>query len=150
MTYSANAVANAFISLAKREGKALTNMQVQKLVYISQGFSLALLGRSLFKDDAHAWQWGPVIPKLYKALQKYGNKEVTELIENVSDPVPDNSDECALIKEVWGAYGEFSGAKLSALTHQEGTPWSLTWEQNRFGVIPLDVITEHYKDLVSA
>ena len=150
MAYTAKSVANAFISLAKAKGGALTNMQVQKLVYISQGYSLALLDRPLFENHIHAWQWGPVIPKLYKALQKYGNGHVTELIPDAGGDIPVSTDEYSLIQNVWEAYGDFTGAQLSTLTHKPGTPWSETWANNKFGIIDPEIIAEHYRRLVEA
>ena len=78
MSVSSYTVANEFIALAKNEGESLTNMQLQKLVFIAQGYTLAILERQLYYHNTHAWQWGPVVPKLYKSLQKYGSNIVTE------------------------------------------------------------------------
>ena len=149
MTYSAKSVANAFISLAEREGKPLTNMQVQKLVYIAQGFSLGIADRPLFYDNVHAWQWGPVIPTLYKALQRYGRGTVTEFIP-CDETIPEDGDDFSLLKAVWDSYKGFSGAQLSSLTHKPETPWSETWEFDRFGIIAVETIKSHYKRLVES
>ena len=149
MTVSAHAVANEFIALAKGEGKSLTNMQLQKLVFISQGFTLAILDRPLYFHNTHAWQWGPVIPKLYKPLQKYGRDFVTEPL-NAEDKLQPDSQEMEIIKAVWEGYGHLSGGQLSTLTHSPNTPWSVTWESNQFGVIPESLIAEHYKGIVEA
>ena len=121
-------------------------MQVQKLVIIARGFSLALLDRSLFENNIHAWQWGPVIPKLYKVLQKV----TEELAVDTEESVAPDSDEFGIIKAVWNSYGKFSGGQLSALTHKPDTPWWKTWEKTRFGVIPIDTIKNHYLDLLEA
>lgn len=149
MTISSHAVANAFIAIAGKEGKQLTNMQLQKLVFIAHGYCLAFLGTPLFFHNTHAWQWGPVVPKLYKALQKYGSAFIPEPIE-ADDTMPDTGDEAEILGAIWKSYGHYTGTQLSALTHKDNTPWSYTWDRNRFGIIEKDLISEHYKKLIEA
>lgn len=149
MTYSAASVANAFLDLAERDGVRLTNMQLQKLVYIAHGWSLALLGKPLFYNNVHAWEWGPVIPKLYKPLRKYGAGQVTDPVPSEEPSVEPGSPEMSVVEGVWKAYGNFSGPQLSAITHKEGTPWSETWSTDKYGIIPPDLIADHYRHLLN-
>lgn len=149
MAYSAVAVANAFLKLAKDNDKTLTNMQLQKLVYIAHGYCLAMLGQPLFYNNVHAFEWGPVIPKLYKQLRRYGAGNITEEISTNDEPIISPMPEMAIIRGVWNSYGNFSGPKLSTITHREGTPWSITWKDNQFGVIDNDLIAEHYRQLLN-
>ncbi len=143
--YSAESVANAFLDLARRSGKILTNMQLQKLVYIAHGYCLAKLRQPLFHNNIHAFEWGPVIPNLYKTLRRYGAGEVKDHILTNEPPIAENSQEMEIIKEVWEEYGQFSGLELSDLTHRQGSPWSETWRTNQFGVISDELIAEHYR-----
>ena len=153
MSFSAHSIANQFIKLAKKEAKQLTNMQLQKLVFIANGYSLVLLERPLFYHNSHAWQFGPVIPKLYKTLQKYGSGFVSDFLP-LPDPnetaISEDSEEYELIVGVWGAYGHLTGSQLSGLTHKEGTPWSETWSKSKFAVIDNELIANHYKGLVES
>ena len=123
MAFSSISVANSFLELASDEGKSLTNMQVQKLVYLAHGYCWALLGKPLFDHHVHAWQWGPVIPKLYKKLQRYGAGTVTEQIEDAEPSIPTGSEEYSVIKAVWKGFGHYTGPTLSRITHQDGSPW---------------------------
>ncbi len=145
MVYSVIDVANKFIDLAKKDN-CLTNMQLQKMVYIAHGFNLALRDTKLYYEDTRAWNFGPVVPELYKELQKYGSSEVTEKIE--SDNLNDKFDKgsSAIIQAVYNNYKQYSGMQLSDLTHQDGTPWRETWGYNQYGVIPADDIYKFYKD----
>lgn len=155
MAYSVYAIANAFIELSQDEGIPITNMKLQKLVYIAQGFSLALLGKPLFTDDIRALKWGPVIMSLYNKVRHFGNQPIDKKI-----PLPDTeptinlndnqSVEVVLIKFVWERYKGYSAAQLSSITHKQGTPWSLVWKDDEFAIIPNDLIQSHYKDLLHA
>lgn len=143
---SAITVANAFLDLAKSKNVPLTNMQVQKLVFLAQGFSLGALGRAMHCNNTHAWQWGPVIPALYKKLQKYGNGVVTENIKGGLIPdvgILDEKDK-EIIGAVFSAYGGWTGSRLSALTHLPNTPWDKTFTVDPFGVIPNELMQEFY------
>ena len=143
---SSHAVANAFLKIAAAKGKTLTNMQLQKLVFLAQGYCLAVLDRPIYFHDTHAWQWGPVVPKLYKSLQQYGSGNVTDSLL-ADDVVVEDSDEFGIIEGVWDSYGGYTGGQLSTLTHKPGSPWEKQWNTKQFGVIPLDEIKKYYADL---
>ena len=48
---SAKTVANEFLRLAREEGSTVTNMKLQKLVYIAEGWYLALYDLPLYRED---------------------------------------------------------------------------------------------------
>lgn len=162
MAYSAIAVANAFIDKAKAvDTKDLTPMKLQKLVFIANGWMLALEGKPLIKSNFEVWRHGPVEPTLYHALKKYGSGPITRKITSwkVSDdndfrtitPVVPASDEVfqELLSEVWNTYGDEDAFTLSAITHLPDSPWSMI--KNKFGfnkIIPNNVIKNYYSGLL--
>lgn len=155
MTYSVYAVANAFIELANKESNSnLTNMKLQKLVYIAQGFALAIRQDGLFNENVHAFQWGPVIPELYEEVKHYGRNPITGKIPLSPFDTPINLDDASfasnVIKTVWKKYGKFTAAQLSTITHKPGTPWDSVWKDTEYGIIPVDLIRYHYRDLINA
>ena len=152
--YSPQRVANAFLQLAADEGKPLTNMQLQKLVYFAHAWHLALKDAPLLNTPVHAWNFGPVIPPLYNALKTYGNGVVKEPIVRYdpitgekSDFLPSKIDmpSWAVIKRVWNVYGNLTAGQLSTLTHKPGAPWEKSYKTDPFSEIPNDEITEFYK-----
>jgi len=147
--YSAAAIANAFLELAKRDGKSLTNMQLQKLVYIAHGWMLGITGQSLIKNKVEAWAWGPVIPDLYHPLKKYGSGIVDEPLP-AKATLEAETAEMLVTSAVWAGYGDLSALQLSAITHKDGTPWSQVRQQNpaRHAEIPNRLIAEHYQQLL--
>lgn len=146
-SHTAVEVANAFLNLAEKEGITLTNLQLQKLVYIAFGFYVAIFNERMFDDEIQAWNFGPVIPNLYHALKKYGADEVTAYLED-GNRIEENSPEMKVIESVWESYKDFNAIQLSNLTHDEGTPWSAVWDYaKRETTIPLDLIRSHYQRL---
>lgn len=160
------AIANEFL---RRAGKAgLTQMQIQKLVYFAHGWNLALSNEPLTTDSPQAWNYGPVYADLYDHTKYFGRGQIDRLItpdddeavrfftNTKSNAKPYKADlslrEKEIIDRVWNRYGSQSGAKLSSLTHQAGTPWELTYKSGtgKSDTIPNDLIKAHYDELASA
>ncbi len=140
---SALTVAQKFLDLASEQGRTLTPMQLLKLVYIAHGWMLGLYDRPLIKENVEAWPYGPVIPELYHAIKKYRDKPVQDIKTRVEESL--DTQETAMIADVYSKYGRFSGIELSSMTHAKGTPWHKTFDHA--GVISNDLIQSHYKKL---
>jgi uncharacterized phage-associated protein len=149
-------IANEFLRRAKASGRSLTHMQLQKLVYLAHGWALAVLDQQLATDQVQAWDYGPVYPELYRALRKYGAKPVTSLITYGDyDREAQNGDaeasanlsdfEIAVVDKVYEMYGELPAFKLSALTHEPDSPWSIACREG-FGQNPAirDPVIKNY------
>ena len=148
MSVSPEAIANEFIDLSKEErGHSLSNLKLQKLVYIAHGFYLGFCGEPLSNTNAQAWQYGPVFPSLYQNLKKYGAGRVTDHIKTY-DKVEKNSQEAGFIKDIWESYGNLSAVALVARTHKPGTPWDEVWQGNGNTIIPDDLIKHHFERLI--
>lgn len=144
--HDSRVVANRFLELAKSAGDSLTPMQLLKLVYIAHGWMLGLYGRPLIRDRVEAWQYGPVIPKLYNHIRGYRSHPVDRTI-----PAPNETlapHESSIVKQVYDIYGAMTGPALSRLTHASQTPWDLTYMPDEFGIeISNDIIEDHYRRL---
>lgn len=46
-------------------------LKLQKLLYLSQGFSFAFYDEELFSDEIEAWVHGPVVPNVYREYKHY-------------------------------------------------------------------------------
>jgi uncharacterized phage-associated protein len=141
-------VAEYILWLAKQAGNPVTPMQLIKLVYLCHGWMVGLYSRPLLRENVEAWQYGPVVPSVYRRYKAYGAGFINESPEK---PTCFDTAEESVITQVWKHYGTFSGVQLSTLTHQSGTPWDITWKsRGRSGVISNDLIEQHYKQLAAA
>jgi uncharacterized phage-associated protein len=155
--HSPLAIANEFLRRAKSDGRRLTQMQLQKLVYLAHGWCLAVTGEPLIEDEFEAWEFGPVERKLYQALRRYGSGPVSRPIRWGDDsPFADDLDftedafeeldekESDVVDRVWANYGRFPAHKLSALTHEPGTPWTNVFEPGRNRPVSNNAIQEYF------
>lgn len=128
MAYSAMQIANAFIQKAQ-EGKVpdLTPMKLQKLMFFAQSWYLKRHKQKLIDDHFVRWQYGPVIPSVYYEFSNFGADNITQPATNPFGIITVNltAVDNAFIDEVIETYGKFDGWKLSVMTHQPKTAWSM-------------------------
>lgn len=168
---SAKAVANYFLILGRLDRIAITPLKIQKLVYISHGWHLALTGGQplVYNELAEAWPYGPVFPSLYHEFKQFEDSSpITNFAEEivlhrsiqdgelheeyeVTDPVVENREARELLDKIWEIYRNTPGPDLSAITHAKGTPWDIVKQNFRKiknASIPNDVIQKYYEDLM--
>tara|TARA_R110002074_G_scaffold384791_2_gene565654 strand:- start:555 stop:1199 length:645 start_codon:yes stop_codon:yes gene_type:complete len=165
MAHKSAEIANEFLRKPGALGR-LTQMQLQKLAYISHGWNLAINGEALVLDPVEAWDYGPVFPELYQHAKFFGRNPITrEITPSDNDAVafflsPEirkdkkpyqaklSASEKDIIDRVWNRFGNFSAFQLSELTHKPDTPWYQTYfTRGKSAVINSKVIRSHYENL---
>jgi uncharacterized phage-associated protein len=156
MAYAAASIANAFLTRAFRDRRKIDPMKMQKLCYISQGYALVELNKSLFDEKFEAWKFGPVLPSLYHLLKEYRWSPVRQILKDydyetrryVEAPVPTDPTINEILDFVWKTYGDMDAVDLSDWTHEKGGPWDqVVNSQQEFVrnmVIPDDMIAEYF------
>ena len=140
--YDPKAVANYFLDRPKpKNGEAITQMKLHKLLYYSQGWHLAFRSKPLMNEMIEAWEYGPVVPSIYHEFRSFGAKPIDRKaykidVSSATEPVVwapsiDESDKFvqALLDRVWKVYGVMSAVELSRRTHVQESPWSLARQQ---------------------
>lgn len=141
-------IADILLRIAKEKEKQLTPMQLMKLTYIANGWSLAVRDKSLFNNPIEAWKYGPVMPDLYHATKAFGRTAIPldRIKGGIEDVSPEYSEEVEFLKKVYDLYEDKSGITLSSLTHMHGTPWHQMYDENHMSKrIPVPLIKEHYE-----
>lgn len=143
MPYEALNIANYFLALSEPEkGDIISNLKIQKLLYYTQGFHLALYGTRLFSQEVYAWQYGPVVQEVYQEFRRFGANAI-EIPENF-DFNQFNKEELELLSEINDIYGQYSAVKLMNMTHRE-TPWMNTPLN---GVISNDLMITYFSNFI--
>ena len=141
-------VADRIIRWSQEDEIPVTPLQMQKLVYLCQGWALGFGKGPLFTDAVEAWQYGPVVRSVYHALKRYSRSPIRERISQAADDL--SEDEEHVIRVVWRTFREYDGMKLSRMTHASGGPWEQACRGNpRSQIIPVHVIRTYYEGLVA-
>lgn len=159
------AVANEFVRLGVANTQLLTQMKLQKMIFIAHGWCLALLGRPLIADLFYAWPCGPVVPSVYEKFKMFGVMKIWQEAEDlytdenetpvwIAARVRDITGEVdKLISKVWDVYGKFSGSQLSLMMHANGSPWRTVSENEKNDsniMIPDELIQKYFKSVISS
>lgn len=149
--YRAVDVAYKMLQLADEQGKSLSNLQLQKLLYIAHGYLLAWKNKPLFMDEVSAWKYGPVIHSVYNQFKEYGAAKIP--VGPVESGV-ENDDVIQTLEGTLKLYGDWEAMDLVSITHQPKTPWHEVWEigggnQQLFSEIPENLIKDHYRRVIS-
>lgn len=120
--------ARYLVSLSyRRKNYSLTPLKLQKLLYLTQGWSFVWDRKAAFPDEFEAWQYGPVNEKVYEAFKQYGRSEIPESegIESLSDCEVEDT-----LTAIWDEYGKNTAYDLVELTHSQ-TPWVHAYSNGR-------------------
>ena len=155
MTVGARTVANGMLDAAEHVRSSIDPLQMQKLLYLAQGWTLGLTGDPLFREPIEAWEYGPVVPEIYHSVKMFGASPIRgrlRAFNHVRRQVVIASElldelESEILKAVWEKYGSWPGSKLISLTHQYGSPW---WQARHSGEynarISHDVMTDWFAE----
>ena len=144
MLFSSLDIANKIIiNTDIDKGDIISNLKLQKMMYYLQGFNLAFFGEKLFEDDIEAWQYGPVVPNVYKHF-KGSSKGAIVLNEGIDEIELDSDEQENMFRQVMDEYGKFNAIRLMEMTHNE-KPWKST---NIGNIIDVDLMKTYFKTLV--
>lgn len=126
----------------QRLSKAITNIQLQKILYYIQGRYIAEHEYPLFDNDMEAWDYGPVIPDVYYEYRQYRSNYITgvkpknkDLFENDDIDLIENTiiEKCNL--NVWTLVND---------THNE-EPWIRAFHQpGKNNLISIEYLEEYF------
>lgn len=149
MTYRVESIANFFID---KKLKDLTPMKIQRLLFLSQSWNMALYNDYLIDDHFVMWKDGPVIPSLYHKIKLYKenaiNAHLAILTNNnkIAFSFIDNKDKQTknLLEKIYEIYGSYSGQNLASLIlkYYENVPVYTPFDKNLLKLFPEMIVCE--------
>jgi uncharacterized phage-associated protein len=131
-------------AIAERSDWTLSNLSLQKLAYLAQMLHLGEVGTPAFQEDFEAWDYGPVIPKLYHELKMFGSGPVASYSALSRGVVLAENEE-----NVVGQIVEIGKLKtpgnLVSITHWSDGAWANVYRKHIRGLtIPKDLIRAEF------
>lgn len=118
---NAHEVAQQILAKATQKRMEVCNLKLQKLLYYSQGYHLALARRPLFDSEIEAWDHGPVVSSVYFQYCDHGRNAINAAMQfDENEGLP--ADSAQVIDFVMEKYARLDAWVLRNRTHRE-QPW---------------------------
>lgn len=156
---SALDVARYIVNISYQYQYAISNLKLQKLLYFCQAvFLVDSKGKTpCFPEEIEAWDFGPVVPSVYRAFKKYGGNNIPKVSEykdtsngiwnlqtkKFSENIITEKDR-KKINEVIIHFGKFTASKLVDIIHHQ-KPWMNAYYKNE-DIISKKAIYEYFKE----
>lgn len=116
--YDADEIAKLVIDVCIDEGKPVTNLKLQKILYFLWIDWYGKTGEYLFDDRVEAWYHGPIVPDVYYRYRTFiADPIVTRTEHSISErDVP-------MLSRLISEYNSRSIGRLIAESCTEGSPW---------------------------
>lgn len=118
--YSALLIAKHIISYEAEHNRPVSNLRLQKLLYFVQALFFLSIGEPCFADRIEAWDFGPVVPRIYHTYKRYGSMIIQDMGDCPADEI--SADDCEKIDEMLDACADKSTRTLVEITHRQ-KPW---------------------------
>lgn len=140
MTVSALAAAR---HLGRTSDWTLSNLKMQKLLYLADMVHFGDHGERLVFGNFEAWDYGPVHPELYRVARIFGSDPVKDVFR--AAPLRPGSSELSTLDEAYQHLGGLPAAKLVDITHKKEGAWYRNYVPGaRHVIIPeADMLTEY-------
>lgn len=143
-------VLSAAKHIAERSGWSLSNLELQKLVYLAHMFYLGRTGEPLVRGNFEAWDYGPVHPDLYRRARMFGSGDVQDIFHDIPNLGKD-SPESSILDEAYDSIGSVGPGRLVNATHRRGGAWEQHYVPGlRHCIIPNQDILKEYQELGEA
>lgn len=132
--------------ICERSGWTVTNLQLQKLMYLAQMIHMGRKnGSKLFEGRFQAWDYGPVEPDLYHRIKMFGASPVRNVFLNALTFKEDDTRR-KVMDDVCDRFLKYSGGDLVEITHWDEGAWAKHYiPKARNVTIPDEAILEEYR-----
>jgi len=135
MSYDGREIANFVLDACDATGKNVTNLALQKIIYFCHVWTLIEYQKPLLKHQFEAWEFGPVLPYLYRDFKENSSAPIKSRAKRIDPatgqhfvPLPDLEEDLKKhLLRIVDHYTKLSAGALVALSHVEDGPWHTTW-----------------------
>lgn len=138
MNADGRALANYILDRCDANGRDVTNLALQKLMYFCHTWMLVRYKVPLVKHSFEAWEFGPVLPYVYRDFKEHGDSRITTRARslNLSSGERETAqlnlpaEESEFLDSLIAFYARLSAFDLVMMSHVAGGPWDQVWRHS--------------------
>lgn len=131
--------------MCQRSDWTLTNLELQKMLYLAQMMHLGLTGERLLNSNFEAWDYGPVIPVVYSQAKTFGSGPIRNVFFGVGDASRDAA-RANLLNDAYDQLSRKTAGELVNITHWSGGAWARNYRPGVKGIVIPDLhIVDEYR-----
>lgn len=135
--------------LCELSGWTVSNLKINKLLYIAHMFHLGRGRGPLVSDSFEAWDYGPVLPNVYHQAKAFGSGPVRNVFNRVHD-IPSGT-EADILREAYESLRNARPGHLVNITHWEHGAWAKNYRPGgRHIIIPDSDILDEFRRRAAA
>lgn len=133
--------------LCEISGWQLSNLQLQKMLYMADMNFVGKYGERLVDENFEAWDYGPVLPSLYHKVKGFGAKAVPNVFWG-SAPV--KGREAKILQTAWDKLQTMTPGELVENTHWVDGAWAKRYVPGARGItISTKDMADEYRNRIS-
>lgn len=118
--------------VCERSSWTVSNLKLQKIIYMAQMVYMGRHGERLIDETFEAWDYGPVSSALYHRVKPFGAGPVGNVFHGVP-PISDRRAE-SLLDEACNHLLKKSPSELVAITHNSEGAWAKNYRSGILGI----------------
>jgi uncharacterized phage-associated protein len=135
--------------LCEKSGWTVSNLPLQKMLYLADMNFVGKYGGRLISEDFEAWDYGPVLPSVYHQVKAFGSKPVPNVFWGVGNIV--GTPEASMLDSAWESLRTFSPGQLVEATHWHDGAWAKRYVPGAKGIkIATGDMVDEYQRRVQA
>ncbi len=147
-------VANKILDKADERGFEVSNLALNKILFFAHGWHLGVFDGPLVSTNFEAWEHGPVSRDVYHAFKSHTDSPITSRAKMLNFETEEwevadaelTDELLEFLDRIVDFYGQMTGTKLRAMTHEPGTPWDQVWHSGKIVDIHMKISDDLTKD----
>jgi uncharacterized phage-associated protein len=147
--HDGRSIANFILDHCETIGRPISNVELQKILYFCHAWTLVETNHPLVKHLFEAWEYGPVLPYLWREFTAFGKAPITARAQRLNPMTGKREiatynldvDIQTFLRKVIEFYSRIDAFDLVELSHVAGGPWHNVW--NHLGEVNPGMKIDH-------